>query len=178
MTRIAGANARIWVDILRDNAAAVREALAEHRRRIEQVEDALARNDADFLTGWIGEAAENRRRMLDQVYPGAGHLHHVRVHIPDRPGVFSEVTQALGAERINIEDFEMQHISPELGGTLTLLVAGERGEAARRRCSRARATASSCRRSSMKVEPAARIDGHIGVPGDKSISHRALLIGR
>ena len=29
----------------------------------------------------------------------------------------------------------------------------------------------------MKFEPAARIDGHIGVPGDKSISHRALLIG-
>lgn len=125
MTRIAGANARIWVDILRDNAAAVGEALAEHRRRIVEVEDALARNDADFLAGWIGEAAENRRRMLDQVYPGAGDLHQVRVHIPDRPGAFSEVTQALGAERINIEDFEMQHISPELGGTLTLLVAGE-----------------------------------------------------
>ncbi len=29
----------------------------------------------------------------------------------------------------------------------------------------------------MRVEPATRIDGHIGVPGDKSISHRALLIG-
>ena len=29
----------------------------------------------------------------------------------------------------------------------------------------------------MKVEPIARIDGHIGVPGDKSVSHRALLIG-
>ncbi len=29
----------------------------------------------------------------------------------------------------------------------------------------------------MRVEPAARVDGHIGVPGDKSISHRALLIG-
>ena len=42
MTRIAGANPRIWVDILLDNAAAVREALAEHRRRIEQVEAALA----------------------------------------------------------------------------------------------------------------------------------------
>ncbi len=125
MTRIAGANPRIWVDIFLDNANAVREALAEHRRRIEQVETALERGDADFLAGWVGEAAENRRRMLDQAYPGAGDLHQVRVHIPDRPGVFSEVTQALGAERINIEDFEMQHISPELGGTLTLLVAGE-----------------------------------------------------
>jgi 3-phosphoshikimate 1-carboxyvinyltransferase len=29
----------------------------------------------------------------------------------------------------------------------------------------------------MKVEPAARVEGHIVVPGDKSISHRALLIG-
>jgi 3-phosphoshikimate 1-carboxyvinyltransferase len=29
----------------------------------------------------------------------------------------------------------------------------------------------------MRVEPAARVEGHIGVPGDKSISHRALLIG-
>jgi 3-phosphoshikimate 1-carboxyvinyltransferase len=29
----------------------------------------------------------------------------------------------------------------------------------------------------MRIEPAARVDGHIAVPGDKSISHRALLIG-
>jgi 3-phosphoshikimate 1-carboxyvinyltransferase len=29
----------------------------------------------------------------------------------------------------------------------------------------------------MRSEPAARLDGHIGVPGDKSISHRALLVG-
>ena len=29
----------------------------------------------------------------------------------------------------------------------------------------------------MKVEPAARLEGHFAVPGDKSISHRALLLG-
>jgi 3-phosphoshikimate 1-carboxyvinyltransferase len=29
----------------------------------------------------------------------------------------------------------------------------------------------------VRIAPAARVDGHIGVPGDKSISHRALLIG-
>jgi 3-phosphoshikimate 1-carboxyvinyltransferase len=29
----------------------------------------------------------------------------------------------------------------------------------------------------VKVEPAARLDGHLAVPGDKSISHRALLVG-
>ena len=31
--------------------------------------------------------------------------------------------------------------------------------------------------TALMVEPVARVDGHIGVPGDKSISHRALLVG-
>ena len=29
----------------------------------------------------------------------------------------------------------------------------------------------------MRIEPAVRLEGHFGVPGDKSISHRALLLG-
>ena len=29
----------------------------------------------------------------------------------------------------------------------------------------------------MKVEPAVALEGHFAVPGDKSISHRALLLG-
>ena len=38
--------------------------------------------------------------------------------------------RALGAERINIADFDLQHLSSERGGTLAILVAGEE-EAAR-----------------------------------------------
>src|SRR5205823_4431860 len=136
MTRVAGANPRIWVDIFLDNADALAAALAEHRRRVEQVERALAEGDAGFLARWIAEASGNRRRMLAEAYEQPGALQRLRVHVPDRPGVLAGITQALGAERINIEDFELQHMSRERGGTLTLLV-----------------------------------------PGDKSISHRAVLIG-
>jgi prephenate dehydrogenase len=125
MTRIAGANPRIWVDIVLDNADAIRSSLQEHRRRVEQVEAALERGDAGFLARWIGEASQNRRRMLEREYPDPGALQRLRVHVPDRPGVLAGITQALGAERINIEDFELHHVSPERGGTLTLLVGGE-----------------------------------------------------
>jgi prephenate dehydrogenase len=128
MTRVAGANPRIWVDIFLDNAAAVRGALAEHRRRVEQVEQALEHEDAGFLARWIGEAAANRRELIRDAYP-AGELMRLVVHVPDRPGVLAGITQALGAERINIEDFELQHVSPERGGALALLIVGE--EAAR-----------------------------------------------
>src|SRR6266516_3805883 len=125
MTRVAGANPRIWVDIFLENAEPVRSALGEHRRRIEQVEEALAAGDAGFLARWIGEAAGNRRRMLADAYPDQGALQQLRVHVPDRPGVLAGITQALGAERINIEDFELHHMSPDRGGTLALLITGE-----------------------------------------------------
>jgi prephenate dehydrogenase len=125
MTRIAGANPRIWTDIFLDNAEAVRGAVEEYRRRLEQVEAALAAGDAGFLAKWIGEAAQNRRRMLESAYADAGALQRLQVHVPDRPGVFAAIAQALGAERINIEDFEFEHISPERGGTMTLLITGE-----------------------------------------------------
>jgi prephenate dehydrogenase len=125
MTRVAGANPRIWVDIFLENAVPLREALDEHRRRIEQLETALDAGDAGFLARWIGEAAGNRRRMLSEAFADPGGLQRLRVHVPDRPGVLAGITQALGAERINIEDFELHHVSPERGGALTLLVAGE-----------------------------------------------------
>ena len=69
MTRVAGANPRIWVDIFLENAGAIGESLGDFRRRIEQLESALAAGDAGYLARWIGEAAGNRRRMLESAYP-------------------------------------------------------------------------------------------------------------
>jgi prephenate dehydrogenase len=130
MTRIAGANPRIWVDIFLDNREALGRALADQRRALEQVERALAEGDAGFLARWIGEASGHRRRLLESAFADPGTLQRLRVHIPDRPGVLAGIFQALGAERINVEDFEMDHVSSERGGTLTMLVSGE-GEAER-----------------------------------------------
>jgi hypothetical protein len=100
-------------------------SLADHRRRVEQLEQALEARDAGFLARWIAEASSNRRRLLAEAFPDPGHLQQLHVHVPDRPGVLAGITQALGAARINIEDFELQHVSPERGGNLTVLVAGE-----------------------------------------------------
>jgi prephenate dehydrogenase len=125
MTRVAGANPRIWVDIFLENADELRAALAEHRRRIEELERALEEADGGYLARWIGEAAGHRRRLLAGAYPDPGSLQRLRIHVPDRPGVLSGITQALGAEKINIEDFDLHHMSPERGGTLAILVAGE-----------------------------------------------------
>ena len=124
MTRVAGANPRIWVDIFLENRLAPGAALAEHRRRIEQLEAALEARDGGFLARWIGEASGHRLRLLETAYDDPGELQRLRVHVPDRPGVIAGIAQALGAERINIAGFDLQHLSTDRGGTLTILVAG------------------------------------------------------
>ena len=180
MTRVAGANPRIWVDIFLDNAGPVREALAEHRRRIDQLERGARRRRCR-----LPRPLDRRGRRQPATDARGGlratpaRLQRLRVHVPDRPGVLAGITQALGAERINIEDFELQ---PLLAGARRRAhpLRRRRGARprARRSSSRRRATAWSSRRSSrMKIEPAAAVRGAIAVPGAKSISHRGLLLG-
>jgi prephenate dehydrogenase len=125
MTRVAGANPRIWVDIFLDNRAALGTALAEHRRLLDEAIAALDRGDAGYLARFIGQASGHRRRALEAAFASRPEeLVRVQVHVPDRPGVISGITQALGAARINIEDFELHHFTPERGGTIELVIAG------------------------------------------------------
>src|SRR6478672_8156074 len=49
MSRIAGANPRVWADIFLENAEVLTEVLVEHRRRLEELEAALTTRDFAFL---------------------------------------------------------------------------------------------------------------------------------
>ena len=125
MTRVAGANAVIWADIFLDNGDVLTEALRTHTEAAAGVVDALERGDREFLEQWIERAATTRTRMLEHAYQtDAKQLHRIRVRVPDKPGVLARITQTLGAAGVNIEDFELRHVSPEYGGVLVVLVAG------------------------------------------------------
>ena len=148
MTRIAGANPRIWVDIFLDNADAVREALAEHRRRIEQVEAALDAGDAGFLAALDrrGGAATAGGMLDERVRRRRARCTACGSTSPDRPGVLAAITQALGAERINIDGLRAPaHLARARRHADAARHRRGARRARRRRCSRARATASSSR---------------------------------
>ena len=133
MTRVAGANAAVWADIFVENGDLIADALAAHGSELEEVERALRSGDREYFERWIAEAAAARDRMLSYAYrTEAKQLNRIRVRIPDTPGVLARITQTLGAAGINIEDFELRHVSPEYGGVLVILIAGaENAENAR-----------------------------------------------
>ena len=125
MTRVAGANPTVWADIFVENGDLIADALTTHRDELANVERALRSGDRGFFEQWIGQAAEARNRMLEYAYrTEARMLNRIRIRIPDKPGVIARITQTLGAAGINIEDFELRHVSPEYGGVLVILVAG------------------------------------------------------
>jgi prephenate dehydrogenase len=125
MTRVAGANPVVWADIFVENGDLIGDALTAHRDALGDVERALRERDRAFFERWIGEIAQARSRMLEYAYrTEAQRLNRIRVRIPDKPGHLARITQTLGAAGINIEDFELRHVSPEYGGVVVILVAG------------------------------------------------------
>lgn len=133
MTRVAGANPAMWADIFVENGDLIADALEAHRDELSDVERALRNGDRGFFEGWIATAAEARSRMLGYAYQtDARALNRIRIRVPDKPGVLARITQTLGAAGINIEDFELRHVSPDYGGVLVVLVTGaENAEFAR-----------------------------------------------
>jgi prephenate dehydrogenase len=125
MTRLAGANAAVWSDIFLGNADEIASALVGLRGSLDELERALRTGDRASLEASIATAAAARERLESFAYDTEpAQLNRIRVRVPDRPGVLARITQILGAAQINLEDFELRHVSPEYGGVLVLLVAG------------------------------------------------------
>jgi prephenate dehydrogenase len=125
MTRVAGANTAVWTDIFLENGDLIARAAESLRAELSSVEDALADGDRGFLERSIADAQASRNQLLTYAYQTeAAQLHRIRIRVPDRPGVLARITQILGAASVNIEDFELRHVSPEYGGVLVILVAG------------------------------------------------------
>ncbi len=125
MTRLAGANAAIWSDIFLENADEIATAIGGFRSTLDELEVALQAGDRAAVERSIAAAATARERLESFAYrTEPAQLNRIRVRVPDRPGVLARITQILGAAGINIEDFELRHVSPEYGGVLVILVAG------------------------------------------------------
>ena len=125
MTRLAGANPSVWSDIFLGNADEIAAALSGLRASLDELERALERGDRDQIETTIATAAKAREQLESFAYRTApAQLNRIRIRVPDKPGVLARITQILGAAQINLEDFELRHVSPEYGGVLVILVAG------------------------------------------------------
>ena len=122
MTRVSAGDPGIWPDILFQNAEAVTASLQGLQERLARLESQIQRRDRDGLCEDLLRAARARRAL-----PGRGvhsdELAHLRVPVPDRPGVLADVTKTASELQVNIFDIEIAHSVEGQPGVLLLAVA-------------------------------------------------------
>lgn len=121
MTRIAAGQPGIWPDVCADNAAAIVEAFDILLADLTAMRDRVAHGDRAGLLEVLEHAATARRSLPSRaVRPER--LTEIRVPVPDRPGVLSEITTLAGDLDVNIADLEIAHSAEGERGVLVLVV--------------------------------------------------------
>jgi prephenate dehydrogenase len=125
MTRIAASSTDLWMDILKDNRESLTGILKGFRTALESAEDLLRESNWEGLREIFDSARSARKQLQDKPGVAAEDLSVVTVLVPDRPGVLSEVTTAIGEVGVNIEDMQITHSSQGGRGSVRLTLSGE-----------------------------------------------------
>jgi prephenate dehydrogenase len=138
VTRIAGSDMSLWIDILSNNARDVGAVLKDVRADLDRVIEALDVADGRTL-GEVLESGRQGTRLIPGKHGDApSTLDTVRVQVADRPGELSRLMTDTGQSGVNIEDLRLDHdlgrpvglaeiaVAPGLGDVLVAALA-ERG---------------------------------------------------
>ncbi|MGM0365472.1 MAG: prephenate dehydrogenase/arogenate dehydrogenase family protein [Actinomycetota bacterium] len=126
MTRIAASNPGMWVDITMENREEIINVIEGYIGYLESFKQSLSENDYEFVKNHYVKAKKARMNLPKYVEKDISKLYELRIAIPDKPGVLSDITLALSSNAINIEDISIFHSTEYSGGgILKVLVQGE-----------------------------------------------------
>ena len=125
MTRVAAGDPAIWPDICTENAAAIVELLGALEAELAAMRRRVAAEDRDGLLEAL-QSARSARTHIPRRLPDPGAMAELRVPVPDRPGVLSEITTLASELGVNIDDLEIVHSTEGDAGVVVLLVRSAR----------------------------------------------------
>jgi len=127
MTRIAASNTRMWLDITLENREELIKSIDLYVDYLNNFKKGLSEDDSDYIEKHYIKAREARINLPKYVEKDISKLYELKIAIPDRSGVLSDITLALSSKGVNIEDISIFH-STEFsdGGILKLLIMGKK----------------------------------------------------
>ena len=131
VTRIAGGDPDLWVQILRANHAAVGEILRDVQADLARLVDVLAGDDPDSLGEILTRGVAGTRAIPGKHGGPVIATASVFVSVPDRPGEFARLFADVGEIGVNIEDFYVDHDPARPVGLVELVVQDTAAESLR-----------------------------------------------
>ncbi len=131
VTRIAGSDPALWVDILGANAAEVSEVLERLAADLDVVVAALRERAAGPIDDLMRRGNLGHARVPGKHGQEASAYAQVLVMVADEPGELARLFVAAGEAGINLEDVRIDHVLGRPSGLIELTVRPERGEVLR-----------------------------------------------
>nr|WP_239579019.1 prephenate dehydrogenase [Microlunatus panaciterrae] len=126
VTRIAGSDPGLWVQIVAANSAAVLPELRSIQARLAEVIMAIeSRSAADTLREQLQRGVEGTRRIPGKHGTAPVAYSQVVIEIPDTPGALGRLFADVGKAGINVEDISIEHDQARQVGYLSLAVTPE-----------------------------------------------------
>ena len=126
MTRIAASNPKMWIDISFENKKEIINALDGYISYLIKFKENIIENNEEFIKNHYLQAKEARLNLPKFIDKDISKLYELRIGIPDKQGVLSEITLAISSSGVNIEDISIFHSTEILGGgILKILIHGE-----------------------------------------------------
>ena len=121
MTRIASSKPGIWLDICRENRAAILETLDDFISELGQLRTIIDGTKSGELEIFLSKARKARSHLPSRVR-SLEDVEEVRIPIPDRPGAAAEIFTLAAALNVNLASFEVVHSAEGERGVAIVLV--------------------------------------------------------
>jgi len=124
MTRVASGHPAIWLDICRENQAAIVDAIDAMIEGLSEMRKVVDETDSAALLSRLSEARAVRANLPGRVRELA-EVAEVRIPIPDRAGAAAEVFTLAAELGVNTANFEVSHSVEGDRGILIMVVDAE-----------------------------------------------------
>lgn len=139
ITRIASSSPAMWRDILLHNKEKMLNRFDEWQKVMDKIRTFVENEDAENLFAYF-QMAKNYRDGLPIKQKGAiPAFYDLYVDVPDSPGVISEITAILAAERISITNIRIIETREEINGVLRISFQSDADRKQAEKCIRIRA---------------------------------------
>ncbi len=120
MTRIASSDFSLWKEILIANKTNIINSLNDFMRKINELKDALQKEDLKYLQNQFESANKSRNEIPLNNKGFIQPLFDITVFLEDKAGTLNRLTSILASHNLNIKNIELLKIREGSGGNFRL----------------------------------------------------------
>src|SRR5699024_4549303 len=184
ITRIASSNPKMWQDIFLHNKTKLSRLLQDWINEMVTLKEFLDMNKEAEMVHYLNEAKDYRDGLNAYSRGALPSYHDLYVDVKDKPGAIASVVQSLADADISIRNIRILEIRDNINGALRLSVTSKEDQQKAYELLQAQDYDVTMeiyrggRQLEKKLKPIAHpLHGELIIPGDKSISHRAIILG-